>query len=267
MPKNAPRLEALITISGQTIQVNTGAGNVAVSLTDGTYYGTALLAHVQARIIAVIGGVWTVTGNFGFLGDGIVSVTRSGGTFKIQFANDAQAQLFGVALSTSWNGAFQGTWTGTLGMKGVWLPKCPIDGEDLHLGLKGQSRSDESQLIGPQGQLYGDSSNEYFSFQQLMFEMVQDRRAVDSGSSIVNWQSWVRTCLLAGDGTYFPRPGGVAPTVKVYIDADTNTVLGSDAGGDGVYRLVLGEKALGLRRYMKGYAGWWTVDIAELIKV
>src|SRR5574343_828862 len=98
------RLEALITLASQTFAVDDGGRSDTVTLTDGTYYWTDLLAHVEARIEAAVGTGFTVTASFGETGSGKITIAKNSGTFKLLISTTTKEKLFGVAAATDWNG-------------------------------------------------------------------------------------------------------------------------------------------------------------------
>src|SRR5574343_920547 len=262
------RLEALITLASQTFAVDDGGGADTVTLTDGTYYWTDLLAHVEARIEAAVGTDFTVTASFGETGSGKITIAKNSGTFKLLFSSTAQANLFGVAAATDWNGAAAASFTSARGVMGVWLPQCGMDGPDLDFDIAGHLETDLRHTMGPTGVVSAwISTSSYRSFKGVRWVHVDRDHALDGvNAAVVSWSQFVRQSQWGGD-SYFPiSPAGLAPPVRVYYNADTSALLGSATGGDGVYSLVL-KPSLRLARATEGWTGLWTVELTELVKV
>ena len=259
---NAPRVEFRINLaSNLVLTVNDGGGADACTVTAGTYYPSALLTAIAAALLAGVGAAFTVTGSFGSSGTGIITITKNAGTCTINFANNAEANLLGVATAITWANVAQ-THTGTLGMQGVWIPKCSIDGTGLDLSTNGHYRSDLRQAKNHLGVLRSRSSQGYYSYRDIVFSHVERDRALDgANAAVISWTQAVREYQL-GANTFFPVTGSTLVPVKIYADADTDTVLGSS---DGIYQLRLNAD-LELPKPVEGSTTWWTVRIPEIVK-
>lgn len=265
------RLEALVTIASQSVTADIGGGPVVVSLTDGTYYPTDLLAHVELRLETVLGVGFTITKDWGENGAGPWTLARDSGTYKLLFASLAQANLFGVATAAAWNAAPAASFTSSSGMLGVWLPGCPVSSDDpagLDFDLPGHLETDRRETLGPTGRLATyQSTSSYPCFERIRWSHVsRDRALYGVNPAIVSWTKFRRDCLSGGNSTYFPiDENGRAPTVRFYYDADNNLLLGQATGYDGEYQVAL-PASEALKRAVPGWNGLWTVEIEEMTK-
>lgn len=262
------RLEALITIpAGATLTVDDGGGADVATLNNGTLYWTDLLAEIEAELEDAVGAGFTVSASFGELGTGRITIAKDSGTFKLLFSSDGLANLFGVAAAGTWNAAPAASFTSAAGVLGVWLPHCAMSGDKLDFDLQGHLKSDARYTMGPTGVTSTFvSTSAYRSFKGVRWVMVDRDRALDSVSStVVSWQQFVRESLWGGNA-YFPiDEAGLAPTVRVYYNADTDALIGAATGGDGVYSLVL-KPDLELVQVTTGWTGLWTVEVQEMVK-
>lgn len=258
------RLEALITVpdGGWSLSVNIGGGPLAVTFTEfDTYYPTSLLSTLKTKLDTATGQTFTVSGNFGSNGTGVVTISVAAGTYAITWSGTVLRNLLGF----TGNIAATATSTGTNGMQGVWLPDCAISSAgDIDFDSVGHLRTDATFSVSPTGTVTFWHGTYRQSFRSITWALVTRRRAIDIGSALLSWQEFVRDSLLGGVSAFDARIS--PPPVKIYYDADSNTVVGSTAGGDGVYSLVVSPD-LGLPRPAEGYTGLYTVQVLEAFKV
>ena len=259
-----PRFESFITVpAGWTALVNDGGGNDSVTWPAATYTShDAALAALKGAADTATGRVHTFTRSKGGSGTGILTWAISVAS-SVTFSSTDMRDCLG--------------YTGNLGsasshvaprpMRGCWIPDADIFGDDIDLDSKGHLRGDATYVRSPTGELFVWTGNSFVSYRSVLFEMVVRTRALDGvDAAVMSFQQWVRESQWGGAPGFPIDSAHQAPKVKVFINADTDAPLGATAGGDGIYRLVL-RPDLGLSRPDPGYTGWYTVELAELVKV
>jgi hypothetical protein len=259
------RLEALITNSvNWTGSVNDGGGADTFTVTAGSRYPTDFLAALETALEAATGSGWTVTWSDGEAGTGIVTIAINSGSASVTWTSTDMRDLLGYTGNLS----SAASHVGARGMQGAYFPGCPLasESEDFDPDTQGNLVTDATHYRGPTGAVTRWVGNSYRCFKRVIWSHVTRDRAIDGASATqVSWQQFVRQSQYGGLG-YFPiTSAGVPPKVKVYFNADTDTVVGAANSGDGIYYLIL-PPGLALMR-PSGWANLLTVEIPEMVKV
>lgn len=258
------RLDAKITNSTNwTLSVNDGGGADTVTITAGSRYTLEFIAALETALEAATGSGWTVTIADGEGASGKVTLAINSGTVSLTWVTTALRDLLGF----TGNSASAASHTGTNGMQSIWLPDCPIQGDDLHFSSTGNYEDDGTYNEGPTGKISVWLSSSKETFNNVRWTHVTDSRAISGvDSTLVCWQDWVVNTQKGGATPFSIGADGVPPLVKVYSNADSDTLLGAASGGDGIYRLIL-HRSLALPRPHADWYGLNTCTIPRMIKV
>lgn len=220
----AGRVEAFLTVpTGVEVSVNTGGGATAVSLTAGTYTPTSFCAHVQARLIAVMTGSWTVTLS---TTTGFVTITYTG-TFSVTWTStDARD-----ALGFTGNLSAASSYVGTKMHRGLWLPDCTLDmeGDPISAPVDSDARATE----GPTGAVFTYCGNTRYVHRSLIWSHVPRARYLESVSATKgSWEQWVKDTQLGLGHAWF-TPGSAFQIYNhdaICIGGDLNSGAGPTNG-------------------------------------
>lgn len=245
------RLEARYTLtSAWTGTATTSLGGpTAWSVAAGTYYGTELRAAFQAALRAArTPSTWLVTCADGESGTGLVSIAQgTAGTWSIAWTSTDLRDALGFTANIT---SVSSTQTGTIAMKGVWMPDSPID--MLTDDDAGFTYSDLRSSVSPTGAVYNVVGNVRREWPGCTWSHVSKERFVSSTTYPMSWKTFVRETQLGTLG-YFPAGSRVA----IYSNATTSTLLG-------YYHMIGVTNTVGAQA-VRGWAGRWSVSIPRLI--
>ena len=272
---NAGRLLHPVTLSSVVLAVSYGGGGPQnVSLTDGTYYHSCdnqsddLLAHIEARLAAVLGGTWTLDINgvtmaideahpVGALritvdsGDFIFAVTSFTGT--IATGGDpggfGVAQLLG-ARTTDIISASSVAW-GVDPHLGGWYPQPT--------SLTDDQPEEPRKAVLREGRLYAVPDSEIvesYSVTRAEWAQVYSPLMRQSYADSSAWAATALPALTAGCRATLETWGGIVVTMgggpwRVYPRIDATAYLGPlylDAQSE------LWDRPLALSTYLTGYS-------------
>lgn len=209
------RFEAWFRVpSGVSVSATNGAGGpTSVSLTAGAYTLGALLAHLQARLIAVrppSSGSWVVSYSTGASGDGRVTIhcTQSSGAWSIAWTSTALRDLLGFAGDLT---AVSTAQTGAAHARGLWLPKCPL-ALDGHPSMAPEV-TDLRLMQTPDGRNFGHRGTSKLVHKNLVYSHVpltqyREAAAPYAGGS---WEAWLADTQWGSGHAWF------TPASKVKI--------------------------------------------------
>lgn len=249
------RLEKQITVptGGWPMSVNDGGGvDVATVLANPYWPTTTFLAAVKAALDLATGKVFTITCAGGEAGTGQVTISINIGTFSI--TNWGSTDLRDALGFTGTTGAAASV-TSTNGMKGVWLPDCPVAGDSLDPTIVGHRISDRRETISPTGKIHTLVGNSYRRHKNIRWTHVGRDCAIDGANSrVMSFQQWIRESH-EGDLSYF----AVGAPLRWY--PDSVSLLGTQ------YRMkVASDLALPKAPGMGETTQAWTCVIEQLVE-
>jgi len=270
------RWEALITIPSSTsiTVTNSGGGPTVVSLTPGDYFLTSaggyssLLAHIQARLIAVrppASGTWVVSMSTGTSGTGQVTINCTSGTWSIDWTTSTYGpqlrDLLGFAANLT---GVSGAQTGPAQAKGLWFPNCTLnlDGHPLMAPKVTDRRASESPT-GFTTTLVGTMKIKH---RNLRYTLVPEDRFREASAVLANasWEKFLDDTQLRQGSNLF-KPG--AP-VQIYMGyGGTEQLVGKDGqsglGAPG-WSLNMNELSTVMARRDNDTTALWRIDVAEI---
>ncbi len=230
------RIEAQMTVpSGVSFTAtNSGGGPTTITITAGTYYITALAAHVAVQLNAlrtpanwtcsVSTGIQSVDGTLGtgktsinYTGSGTYSIawTASGATLKAILGYTADIILVAATVpAVSTNQA-----------RGLWIPDCPlaIDGDPKRAPMGSDARA----TVSPDGEAYGLVGTTFYRHRNLRYSHVARARVweVEAATTNASWETFFKETQLGQSSSWF------TPLSKcnIYFDnAGIDTLVGND---------------------------------------
>ncbi len=259
------RLEAYFTVpsASSILASDAGGGPTSVSLTAGSYTPTSFVAHVVARLNAVMASaVWSGSLSVGTSGTGLVTLTRSG-TWSITFSTAAAGTVMGFVGDLT---GVSGSQVGTQNARGLWLPDCPLnlDGDPASTPEHSDARSSES----PTGAVITLVGCFKYAHSNLRWSHVRQSKALAGSESPTysSWQSWIRDTQHGRGHTWFTPGSGFQ---VYYSSAGSEVIVGADRNGGagplGGWFASPPISKIDPKRVDAGWLGMWEVAIPRVV--
>lgn len=213
------RLEAQITVPtggwSASLSITGIGGPYAISFAAGaTYYPSTFVAALETALDAASGsdGDFTVSLNrTDDTGTGVVTIAHATQTFTLTSVSAALLDLLGFASDLTPAAL---SFAGTSGMRGLWLPDCPIDSP--YGAEAGHYEFDRSRSITPSGVVSSLVFAERRRHPAIRWSHVTRARARAAAESapVRSFETWFRD-THGGACSYFVG----SPLVRVYSDA------------------------------------------------
>lgn len=213
------RLEAQITVPvggwSASLSITGIGGPYSISLTAGaTYYPSTLATALETALDAASGsdGDFIVTVNrTDDTGTGVVTIAHATQTFTLTSVSAGLLDVLGFAADLTPAAL---SFAGTSGMRGLWLPDCPID--STYGAEPGHYEFDRSRSVTPSGVVTSLVFAERRRLPSIRWSHVTRARARAAAESapVLSFETWFRD-THGGTRSYFAG----SPLVRVYTDA------------------------------------------------
>ncbi len=224
------RVETYFTVpSGVLFTVVNSGGTTAVSVAAGSYTQTSFIAYLQSALTAQrppAAGAWVVTLSTGTSGTGLVTIATTSGTYSVTvWTSTALRDMLGFTGTIS----TQVTQTGTLVMRGLWLPDCPLnlDGDPS----RAPRVTDLRTTTSPTGDVVGLVGNSRYRHKNVRWSHVPQANTWEAVSSTKkSYETWFTdTQFGMGHAWFLPT----SAMVIYWNNAGTDTAVGSDLSATG----------------------------------
>lgn len=248
------KIEALLT-ANTTWEVSGtdsgGAWGPATVLASGaTSYISDLATTLQTVINATATDTHTVTISDGENGTGLVTISKTAGTWSMSFTAGL-LQAIGFEANISSVSTAQ---TGTIQAAGLWLPDCPIISQ--RQAADAPYVTDLITTVSPRGHVKTMYGNRYRKLSGIMWSHVTEAKttAVAETTSRASFeQFWIDNVL--GAGYSFCTTGA---KWRLYWDADSATYFECRPVGFSSFDPQLSEP---------GWRAYFRIELPELVEV
>lgn len=196
------RLEAFLSVpSGTSISAtNSVGGPTTVAITAGSYTPTALLTHVIAQLNSLRPSGWSGSISTGAAGTGRATINCTNTPWSITWTSTNLRDALGFSVNISGVSVAQ---LAPKGIKGLWMPDCPLtlEGDPSRAPLVSDLRTSQS----PRGFVIGLVGNSFYRHKNLQYSHVPRNRVHEAVAATINntWETWVLDTQLGSGFVWF----------------------------------------------------------------
>jgi len=262
------RIEAQMTVPAGVsfTATNSGGGPTTISISAGSYFPTALIAHVQAQLNALRSpATWTVSLSTGASGTGKVTINWTGtGTYSIAWTGSGTTLRDVLGFTGDLTGVTQGVASvSSKHARMVWLPDCP-------LGLDGDTPrapivTDALVTVSPRGDATTLVGNTMYRHANLRWSHVAEAKIWEAAAAVTNgsWETFWKDAHLGQGSISWFRPGS---KLQIYDHAARQLGINANSGaGVGGWVATKGPIEISPKKVDAAWAGMWRVEIPELV--
>jgi hypothetical protein len=210
MANGALESQALVVpVGGWSADIDDGVAPFTVTVPAGTYSPTSLLVAFEAAIEAGSGAnsTWSASIASGEGGSGACTINTSPGTLEIVWTSTDLRDALGFVSDV----ATSNTVTSDYGVRGLWLPDCPLDSR---YGSQdpGHTEGGPAQTVSPLGVIKTISRPTYVRLPPVRWSHVTAARARQAAESGVprSYERFIREVVYGNaSGVSYFTPGGV----------------------------------------------------------
>ncbi len=262
------RIEAQMTIpSGVSFTAtNSGGGPTTITITAGTYYITALVAHVVAQLNSLrTPATWSGSLSMGTSGTGKVTLNYTGtGTYSIAWTGNGATLEAILGFTADLTGVTQGVAsTGANQARGLFLPDCPFSLSGVGDPKRAPMGDDRRATIAPDGGSFSLVGTTFYQHIGAYYSHVPRAKVWAAEATITNsaWETFYKETQLGISSSWF-TPG--SKCAIYYSESGTDTLVGNDLPVTG-WKMPGATPLHKLKLSAPPWVGYARIDLGDLI--